>query len=309
MNDQKICDEVEAVASVLFADALDEYSDLRKVFGRMTDWLAVDPKSFQDAYVYLCIPKLSSPYVRLQILRADFLRKETILTSMQWFHIAMLAGSENAEIDQSHEILVELAPAIVEKVVIPFLIDTVKEEWDPMSLRQTRHLTTFCSLFEKLPNLTEKSKQFNAFLNAIRERICDCISEDLFMPIFMPNALEQPICRQFHDRQFWTCIKLIKSINALSPLISIAARFELVVEKCVNSQCVMALRTGSKNDVTAERKVRGLLAELDDSLLKMGGRTSFRQLIGTLELIAEEQSKAGRSFHKEIRKFLEKLER
>lgn len=74
MNDQKICDEVEAVASVLFADALDEYSDLRKVFGRMTDWLAVDPKSFQDAYVYLCIPKLSSPYVRLQILRADFLR-------------------------------------------------------------------------------------------------------------------------------------------------------------------------------------------------------------------------------------------
>lgn len=41
---------------------------------------------------------------------------------MQWFHIAMLAGSENAEIDQSHEILVELAPAIVEKVVIPFLI-------------------------------------------------------------------------------------------------------------------------------------------------------------------------------------------
>lgn len=56
----------------------------------------------------------------------------------------------------------------------------------------------------------------------------------------------------------------------------------------------MALRTGSKNDVTAERKVRGLLAELDDSLLKMGGRTSFRQLIGTLELIAEEQSKAGR---------------
>lgn len=78
-----------------------------------------------------------------------------------------------------------------------------------MSLRQTRHLTTFCSLFEKLPNLTEKSKQFNAFLNAIRERICDCISEDLFMPIFMPNALEQPICRQFHDRQFWTCIKVI----------------------------------------------------------------------------------------------------
>ena len=122
MADQKTCDEVEAVASVLFADALDEYSDLRKVLGRMTDWLAVDSKSFQDAYVYLCLPKLCSPYVRLEMLQADVLKNETVLTSMQWFKIAMLAGSENAEIDQDHDILVELAPAIIEKVVIPFLI-------------------------------------------------------------------------------------------------------------------------------------------------------------------------------------------
>ncbi|KAF1770798.1 hypothetical protein GCK72_002621 [Caenorhabditis remanei] len=309
MADQKTCDEVEAVASVLFADALDEYSDLRKVLGRMTDWLAVDSKSFQDAYVYLCLPKLCSPYVRLEMLQADVLKNETVLTSMQWFKIAMLAGSENAEIDQDHDILVELAPAIIEKVVIPFLIDTIKEEWDPMSLRQTRNLATFCSIFEKLPNLTEKSKQFNAFLSAIREKICECISDDLFMPIFSPNVIEQPACRQFHDRQYWTCIKLIKSINALSSLISVAARFELVVEKCVNSQCVMAFRTGTKNDVSVERKIRGLIAELDDPLLMMGGRTSFRQLISTLEMVAEAQNQAGRNFHKDIKKFLTKLER
>ncbi|CAP31469.2 Protein CBG12496 [Caenorhabditis briggsae] len=323
-SDKKTYDEVEAVASVLFADALDEYSDLRKVLGRMIDWLAVDSKSFQDAYVYLCLPKLCSPYVRLEMLQADILNNETVLTSMQWFKTAVLAGSENAEIDQTHDILVELAPAIIEKVVVPFLIDTVKEEWDPMSLRQTRNLATCCSIFEKLPNLTEKSKQFNALLMAIRERICDALTNDIFMPIFMPNMIEQPSCRQFHDRQYWSCIKvtitknapfensslqLIRSINALSSIISVAARFELVVEKCVNSHCVMAFRTGVKNEVSVERKIRGLFTELDDALLMMGGRTSFRQLISSLQIVAEAQNQAGRSFHKEIDKYLMKLER
>uniref|UniRef100_A0A8R1I4Q5 GCF C-terminal domain-containing protein n=1 Tax=Caenorhabditis japonica TaxID=281687 RepID=A0A8R1I4Q5_CAEJA len=294
MIDQKTCDEVEAVASILFADALDEYSDLGKVLGRIIDWLAVDSKSFQDAYVYMCIPKLCSPYVRLEMLRADVLKNETSVSSMQWFRTVILAGSENSEIDQNHEILIELAPAIVEKVVIPFLIDTVKEEWDPLSLRQTKNLANFCSIFEKLPNLNEKSKQFNAFLNTIRTRICECISDDLFIPIFTPSALDTPNCRQFHDRQFWICIKLIKCINALSPLISSAARFELVFDKIVNTHCIISLRSGAKNDVAAERKTRGLIQQLDDSLLMMGGITSYRQLSSSFELIADAQKEAGR---------------
>lgn len=305
--DQKTRDEVDAVASVLFADALDEYSDLRKVLGRMTDWLAVDPTSFQDAYVYLCLPKLCSPYVRLELLQADILQNETILTSMHWFKTAMLAGSGSAEIDQNHDILVELIPAIIEKVVIPFIIDTIKEEWDPMSLRQARNLATFCSIFEKLPNLTEKSKQFNAFLGAIREKICDSVSDDAYVPVLMPNMADQPTWRQFQDRQYWSCIKLIKSINALSSLISVAARFEFVVEKCIN-KFVMAFRSGA-NEVSVERKIRGLFAELDDSVLMMGGRTSFLPLISALEMVAEAQNRAGRNFHKDIKKFITKLER
>lgn len=310
VNDKKTCDEVEAVATVLFTDALEEYSDFRKVLGRMTDWLAVDLKSFQDAYVYLCLPKLSSPYVRLELLQADILRNETVLTTMQWFKTAMLAGSENAEIDQNHDILVELAPAIIEKVVLPFLIDIIKDEWDPMSLRQTKKLATFCSIFEKIPNLTEKSKQFTGFLAAIREKIGQCFEEDLFVPIFMPSGvIDQPTGRQFLDRQYWACIKLIKSINVLSPIISVAARFEFIVEKCVNARCVMALRIGCKNDVSTERKIRGLFAELDDSLLMMGGRTSFQQLVSTLELVSEAQKDAGRIFYKDIKKFLVRLER
>lgn len=84
---------------MVFVDALDDYSHLRKVMNRfdihsflcfhyplpfillstettpfrMIDWFAVDATTFQDAYISLCIPKLASPYVRIQLITADIL--------------------------------------------------------------------------------------------------------------------------------------------------------------------------------------------------------------------------------------------
>ncbi|CAB3408206.1 unnamed protein product [Caenorhabditis bovis] len=309
--DKQIDDEVEAVASVIFADALEEYSDIKKVLERMMDWLAVDTKSFQDAYVYLCLPKLCSPYVRLQLITADILRKETLLNSMPWFKSAILAGANNSEIEPEHVTIVGLVPAIVEKIVCPFLIDLVRETWDPLSLSQTRKLMQFCADFDKIPTLNEKSKQFVGLLDAIRCRIQEAIDDDLFVPMFAPTALENTStgCKLFQDRQYWTALKLIKSINCLSPLISVAARFELIVEKIVNGSIVVALRTGVKNDVSAERKIRALIEQLDEKLLLMGGMTSLRQLTTTLSTISDAQNAAGREFYKEIRRFIAKIER
>lgn len=39
----------------------------------MMDWLAVDQRAFENAYAQLFIPKLASPYVRLQLIAADVL--------------------------------------------------------------------------------------------------------------------------------------------------------------------------------------------------------------------------------------------
>ncbi|CAI5438314.1 unnamed protein product [Caenorhabditis angaria] len=222
MADKRIYEEVEAQSSVVFADALEEFSDLRKVLGRMMDWLAVDTKSFQDAYVYLCLPKLCSPYVRLQLITSDLLNTDCLIDSMQWFKDVIIAGSENIDIDQEHEILVNLAPAIIEKVVLPFLIDTIRDEWDPMSLKQTSKLAEFCSIFGKLPNLTEKSKIFNEFLETIRDKILNSIEEDLFIPMFSSIALENSStgCKAFHDRQYWTSIKISENVSEILTILT-----------------------------------------------------------------------------------------
>lgn len=39
-----------------------------RIIARFIDWLAVDEKSFIDAYVQLCIPKLLSLFIRLEMI-------------------------------------------------------------------------------------------------------------------------------------------------------------------------------------------------------------------------------------------------
>ncbi|CAD6190882.1 unnamed protein product [Caenorhabditis auriculariae] len=314
-NSQVIADteanqEVDALVSTIFADALDEYAKLRIVLERMIDWLSVDTKSFQDAYVHLCIPKLSSPYVRLQLISADLLNKDTEMSRMQWYEDALLVGAENTDVEKEHPVIVGLIPAIVEKVVVPFLTDVVREEWEPLSLQQTRRLALFCQILPQLPTINDRSKTFSALMEAIRSKIMTAVDEDLFVPMFPPAAINNQAtgCRTLLERQFWTAIKLIRSINTLSGIISLAARFEIIVETIVSRICIVALRIGPKNDVTCERKLRALFEEMPSEVLAMGGMTSYQQIVVTLKMLAEEQKNAGRDYYRDIRKFIEKIE-
>lgn len=309
--DKQIDGEIDAAASVVFADALTEYASLRPVLERMMDWLAMDTKSFQDAYVHLCIPKLSSPYVRLELINGDVLGKETSMTEMNWYRDAILAGSANTSGAGDHEVVVGLVPAIVEKVVLPFLTDVIREEWDPLSSTQTKRLAAFTRPLPQYPNLTERSKSFIGFLEAIRQKLITSIDEDLFVPMFAPAALDNPVtgCRHYLDRQFWSSIKLIRNINQMKHLISEAARFELIIECIVNRVCVVALRMASHNPAACERKIRAIIAELDDGLLNMGGMTTYRQMVSTFNKIADQMKGNSRDFYDEVKAFIGKLER
>ena len=60
--------ELREAASVVFVDAVDEYCRVEKIVARFVDWVAVDEKSFTDAYIQLFIPKLLSPFIRLEML-------------------------------------------------------------------------------------------------------------------------------------------------------------------------------------------------------------------------------------------------
>lgn len=55
-------------AKNIFYDASDEFCQLDFIVDRFVGWLIADEKSFEDAFVFLCIPKLISPFIRLEML-------------------------------------------------------------------------------------------------------------------------------------------------------------------------------------------------------------------------------------------------
>lgn len=50
------------------SDVVDDFSTLEGVMSRFDAWKSEDPDSYNDAYVSLCLPKIFSPLVRLQLL-------------------------------------------------------------------------------------------------------------------------------------------------------------------------------------------------------------------------------------------------
>ncbi|VDM57233.1 unnamed protein product [Angiostrongylus costaricensis] len=286
--------EIDVALRMVFVDALDDYAHLRKVLDRMIDWFAVDSTTFQNAYISLCIPKLASPYVRIQLITADIL---------------------------NHEVIKGIIPLIIEKVVLPYLTDVVNVEWEPMSLKQSKRLGAVLSGLSEYPKLNlEDSKSFAALAVAVKAKITAAIDDDLFVPIYSKHPMEYFVqfrsiknpatgCSAFLDRQYWAAIKLIRGLKAFSSFLNPASRLELVLDGVVNRVCVVALETGILDDLSCERKVRALLAEIPEEMIETAKPDSFRNLIRCLGKVLEEQKNAGRSYYREVRKYMEKLQK
>jgi hypothetical protein len=50
-------------------DVEDDYCGIEQILPHILNWLVIDPRSFEDAYIPLCLPKLLSPFIRLQMLK------------------------------------------------------------------------------------------------------------------------------------------------------------------------------------------------------------------------------------------------
>ncbi|KAJ1350955.1 hypothetical protein KIN20_006886 [Parelaphostrongylus tenuis] len=313
LADQQAAAEIDVALRMVFVDALDDYAHLRKVLDRMIDWFAVDSTTFQNAYISLCIPKLASPYVRIQLITADILnRDDFLLSSMPWFIDCVQAGESNTDVDPKHEVIKGIIPLIIEKVVLPYLTDVVNVEWEPMSLKQSKRLGAVLSGLSDYPKLNlEDSKSFAALATAVKAKITAAIDDDLFVPIYSKQSIKNPAtgCAAFLDRQYWAAIKLIRGLKAFSSFLNPASRLELVLDGVVNRVCVVALETGTLDDVSCERKVRALLAEISEEMIETAKPDSFRNLIRCLGKVVEEQKNAGRSYYREVRKYMEKLQK
>ena len=123
-------------ADAIFEDTATEYSDFGMLIRRFTDWLQTNPRSFRDAYVAECIPKLVGPFVRIELFSWNPLNVQNMpLHQCNWYQSILRLNSNNEGIDMNDPAINNLIPDIVEKVVLP--------KFTSKSIYQLTHLRCF----------------------------------------------------------------------------------------------------------------------------------------------------------------------
>lgn len=59
---------IKSDSDLLMDDVLEEFSSVDFVLKHMLEWKNKYMKSYEEAYVNLCIPKLVGPFVRLEMI-------------------------------------------------------------------------------------------------------------------------------------------------------------------------------------------------------------------------------------------------
>uniref|UniRef100_A0AAF5Q259 GCF C-terminal domain-containing protein n=1 Tax=Wuchereria bancrofti TaxID=6293 RepID=A0AAF5Q259_WUCBA len=303
---QQSIDEIRAAANVVFVDALDDFCRIDRILSRFVDWLAHDEESFINAYVHLCIPKLISLFIRLELLDWGPLENDNCpVNSMRWYENLIGCAAASSNINVEHPILVSLIPLCIEKVVLWKITDLIRERWDPLSQQQCRNLGFLLDqLIDECPTLVPSSRPVQKLLQTICLRAQDAIDEDLFVPIYSKQAVENPAtgCKAFLDRQTWTSVKLIRCLNCLSAVLSEEKMRELVLDGIVN-RVMPALQCATISDQSMIRKCRALMKLIPPAWREDNTRIALRNFNDLLGKVAEEH-KNNREFVKEVKKFV-----
>ncbi len=115
-------DRVLSKREGVFSDVKEEFSDVSSIKAHLEQWKFSFPSSYSQAYLSFCLPKLFSPFVRLELLSWNPLNDEGgVLEDARWFNVLMFYGFlEGAEPERDDEDIL-LIPNIVEKAVLPKL--------------------------------------------------------------------------------------------------------------------------------------------------------------------------------------------
>ena len=185
-------DEVEGVAAVqeaarvsfvedvrgIMADVDDEWRSADRVIAHFQHWRRRDLQSYHDAYVSLTLPKVLAPYVRMDLMLHNALHSQR---DVKRHHLQPLSntvlllaqpllqpGSEERSV----------AEQLVAEVVVPWLCEIVRWEWNVYSVRHTRSLhltlTTLARAFtpsDEQPVTEQYNRQWQQLHDAVRERL------------------------------------------------------------------------------------------------------------------------------------------
>jgi len=273
-NLAKVKHDVENQARMVLDDVVEEFSVISKVMERLQSWRSTDPESYQSAYVSLCLPKIFSPLIRMQMLFWSPFTSSTGVSDHEWYSTlatyAVSSGDTFSEFSSDQDRL--LVSACCEKVVLPKLVGIVRASYDPLSTTQTNKLVGCVNrLVTDFPTLTPRSKQVRELLAVVVDLVKECLDNDVYIPMYTKHQMESPNTPHslFFHRQFWTSFRLFKNILAWAAVLSDSILVELVVDRLLNRYMLLSLRA-SMDMLDSIDKARQIVSILPDWWLKSG---------------------------------------
>ncbi|XP_057677213.1 PAX3- and PAX7-binding protein 1 [Corythoichthys intestinalis] len=255
-------DRITRECKKVFEDVLEDFHSLDYIKSQFEVWRRDYAECYKDAYIGLCLPKLFSPLVRLELIAWNPLEAQCAnFEYMLWFESLLFYGfKENSKL-QKGDSDIGLLPAIVEKVILTKLTVLSEQVWDPLSNSQTTRLVGFIRrLMKGYPTVLHGDNQYTReLLKTVVLRVRRTLDEDVFQPLYPKNLLENknggPYL--FYQRQFWTCVKLLRNILQLEGIVSTSCLKDLALDSTLNRYILSALQTtdASEDNVLKSQKV------------------------------------------------------
>ncbi|XP_071112400.1 PAX3- and PAX7-binding protein 1-like [Haliotis cracherodii] len=251
-------DSIVTSARTLFEDVVEDFSEVDCIRSQFEQWKFSYGDSYREAYIGLCLPKLFNPLIRLHTLKWNPIEENCgDFEESQWYACLVFLGLHNEEDEASIEDDdVKLLPAIVDKIILPKLTRLVETVWDPMSTIQTSRLVNLVQrLIRDYPTVSGEAKNTQALLKAISNRMKKTLDDDVFMPMYPKNVLENRSAGPavFFHRQSWTCIKLLGNILSWYGILADQVLQQIAFDGLLNRYIILSLHTGFCNKDALEK--------------------------------------------------------
>ncbi|KAI3377791.1 hypothetical protein L3Q82_008929 [Scortum barcoo] len=251
---QKNTADILLRSQAVFSDVQDEFCSVKKILSRFEEWRGSYPDSYHSAYISLCLPKLLNPIIRLQLLAWNPLKDDSgDFEHLPWFTAVetFCHGHGHEELEHTDR---QTLSNIIEKTVLPKITAHVELVWDPVSRRQSVCLSDVCNRLKEDYSMFEgqQSKPVKAFLEAVISRLRSCVDEDVFIPLYPKEFLEDrssPQCR-FRDSQFWMAINLLGNMGKWDMLLPESVLKELMLDKLLNRYLMITLSSQTLHSST-----------------------------------------------------------
>ncbi|XP_060043561.1 intron Large complex component GCFC2 isoform X3 [Erinaceus europaeus] len=263
MNDfKKSQGDILQAHKKIFEDVHDDFCKIQNVLLKFQQWREKFPDSYYEAFISLCIPKLLSPLIRVQLIDWNPLQFDSIgLKQMSWFTPVeefMANSMKNSKNEDNSD--KKILSAIINKTVIPRLTDFTEFIWDPLSTSQTSSLIMHCRVvLEHSTSENEVNKSKQDLLKSIISRMKKAIEDDVFIPLYPKSFVENKTSphSRFQERQFWSGVKLFQNILLWNGLLPDETLQELGLGKLLNRYLIIVLLNATPGPAVVKKCNQG----------------------------------------------------